>query len=134
MGNGKEYAARSILAPHIFPPYLQASFRYLFPYNKWIPAGESTERIAVLPSPPCRYTLAIQTAFGLLSGTSSEIRAILHGRNGQEATMSQPLLLKYKSDDFKLFSRGSLNVFSVLSVCDVGELQHVELLSDGSGV
>ena len=87
----------------------------------------------MLPSPPCRYTLAIQTAFGLLSGTSSEIRAILHGRNGQEATMSQPVLLKHKCDDAKLFSRGSLNVFSVLSVCDVGDLQHVELLSDGSG-
>jgi hypothetical protein len=29
---------------------------------------------------------------------------------------------------------GSLNVFSVLSVCVVGELQNVELLSDGSGV
>jgi hypothetical protein len=106
----------------------------LFPFNKWIAAGESTERIAVLPTPPCRYTLSIQTAFGLLSGTSSEIRAILHGRSGQEATMSQPLLLKHKSDDAKLFSRGSLNVFSVLSVCDVGELQNVELLSDGSGV
>ncbi len=88
----------------------------------------------MLPTPPCRYTLSIQTAFGLLSGTSSEIRAILHGRSGQEATMSQPLLLKHKSDDAKLFSRGSLNVFSVLSVCDVGELQNVELLSDGSGV
>jgi hypothetical protein len=102
-------------------------------YNKWIPAGESSERIAVIPTPPCRYTLSIQTAYGLLSGTSSEIRAILHGKLGQESHMSQPLLLKHKSDDNKLFSRGSMNVFSLLSVCDVGELQNVELLSDGSG-
>ena len=48
--------------------------------------------------------------------------------------MSQPLLLKHKCDDAKLFSKGSLNVFSLLSVCDVGDLQSVELLSDGSGV
>lgn len=76
----------------------------------------------------------MQTAYGLLSGTSSEIRAILHGTMGQEKNMSQPLLLKHKCDDAKLFSKGSLNVFSLLSVCDVGDLQSVELLSDGSGV
>jgi hypothetical protein len=70
----------------------------------------------------------------LLSGTSSEIRAILHGKLGQQSYMSQPLLLKHNIDQSKLFSRGSLNVFSLLSVCDVGELQNVELLSDGSGV
>jgi hypothetical protein len=105
----------------------------LFSFNKWIAAGDSTERIAVLPTPPCRYTFSVQTAYGLLSGTSSDIRAILHGTTGQEKHMSQPLLLKHKCDDAKLFSRGSLNVFSLLSVCDVGDLQSVELLSDGSG-
>jgi len=48
--------------------------------------------------------------------------------------MSQPLLLKHKCDDVKLFARGSLNVFSVLAVGDVGDVQSVELLSDGSGM
>ena len=131
MGKGKECA--QLHRSHLLPCSPQCC-RYLFPYNKWISAGESTERIAVLPTPPCRYTLSIQTAYGLLSGTNSEIRAILHGKFGQETCMSQPLLLKHKCDDAKLFARGSLNVFSVLSVCDVGELQNVELLSDGSGL
>ena len=106
----------------------------MFPYNKWVPAGEDTGRIAVLPTSPCRYTLVIQTAFSLLAGTSSEIRAILHGRADSGASMSQPLLLKHKCDDVKLFARGSLNVFSVLAVGDVGDVQSVELLSDGSGM
>jgi hypothetical protein len=133
MGTGKE-CAQSELLVYAVTKCSPASLRYLFPYGKWIASGESTERIAVLSSPPCRYTLSIQTAYGLLSGTSSEIRAILHGRLGQEPCVSQPLLLKHKCDDAKLFSRGSLNVFSLLSVCDIGELRNVELLSDGSGV
>jgi hypothetical protein len=129
-GNGKECVKAKFSSLSYCSSPL---FRYLFPYNKWIAAGSSTEKIAVLPTPPCRYSLSIQTAFGMFSGSSGEIHAILHGRTGQEICMSQPLLLKHQCDDSKLFSRGSLNVFSLLSICDVGELQSVELLNDGSG-